>query len=69
MAATALFVRLISIIYLPKKHTIPINVCIDRVDMAELAALLLAVIFVCLAVISRLLKSMKISQALRLGDD
>ena len=37
--------------------------------MAELAALLLAVIFVCLAVISRLLKSMKISQALRLGDD
>lgn len=69
MAATALFVRLISIIYLPKKHTIPINVCIDRVDMAELAVLLLAVIFVCLAVISRLLKSMKISQALRLGDD
>ena len=69
IAATAMFVRLISIIYLPQKHNIGVNVYIYPSDMLELAGVLLVAIAVCYVVISRLLKSMKIAQALRLGED
>lgn len=69
IAATAMFVRLISIIYLPQKHNIGVNVYIYPSDMLELAGVLFVAIAVCYVVISRLLKSMKIAQALRLGED
>lgn len=69
MAATALFVRLISIVYLPEKHNIGITVYIYLTDMLELAAVQLVAVAICYVVISRLLKRMKIAQALRLGED
>lgn len=69
IAATAMFVRLISIIYLPQKHNIGVNVYIYQSDMLELAGVLFVAVAVCYVVISRLLKSMKIAQALRLGED
>ena len=69
IAATVMFVRLISIIYLPQKHNIGVNVYIYPSDMLELAGVLFVAIAVCYVVISRLLKSMKIAQALRLGED
>ena len=69
IASTAMFVRLISIIYLPQKHNIGVNVYIYPSDMLELAGVLFVAIAVCYVVISRLLKSMKIAQALRLGED
>ena len=67
--STAMFVRLISIIYLPQKHNIGVNVYIYQSDMLELAGVLFVAVAVCYVVISRLLKSMKIAQALRLGED
>lgn len=69
ITATAMFVRLISIIYLPQKHNIGVNVYIYQSDMLELAGVLFVAVVVCYVVISRLLKSMKIAQALRLGED
>lgn len=69
IAATAMFVRLISIIYLPQKHNIGVNVYIYPSDMLELTGVLFVAVAVCYVVISRLLKSMKIAQALRLGED
>ena len=69
ITATAMFVRLISIIYLPQKHNIGVNVYIYQSDMLELAGVLFVAVAVCYVVISRLLKSMKIAQALRLGED
>lgn len=69
IAVTAMFVRLISIIYLPQKHNIGVNVYIYPSDMLELAGVLFVAVAVCYVVISRLLKSMKIAQALRLGED
>lgn len=69
ITATAMFVRLISIIYLPQKHNIGVNVYIYQSDMLELAGALFVAVAVCYVVISRLLKSMKIAQALRLGED
>ncbi len=69
ITATAMFVRLISIIYLPQKHNIGVNVYIYQSDMLELTGVLFVAVAVCYVVISRLLKSMKIAQALRLGED
>lgn len=69
ITATAMFVRLISIIYLPQKHNIGVNVYIYPSDMLELTGVLFVAVAVCYVVISRLLKSMKIAQALRLGED
>ena len=69
ITATAMFVRLISIIYLPQKHNIGVNVYIYPYDMLELTGVLFVAVAVCYVVISRLLKSMKIAQALRLGED
>ena len=69
ITATAVFVRLISIIYLPQKHNIGVNVYIYPSDMLELTGVLFVAVAVCYVVISRLLKSMKIAQALRLGED
>lgn len=69
ITATAMFVRLISIIYLPQKHNIGVNVYIYSSDMLELTGVLFVAVAVCYVVISRLLKSMKIAQALRLGED
>lgn len=45
------------------------NVYIYQSDMLELAGVLFVAVAVCYVVISRLLKSMKIAQALRLGED
>ena len=69
ITSTAMFVRLISIIYLPQKHNIGVNVYIYPSDMLELTGVLFVAVAVCYVVISRLLKSMKIAQALRLGED
>ena len=69
ITATAMFVKLISIIYLPQKHNIGVNVYIYQSDILELAGVLFVAVAVCYVVISRLLKSMKIAQALRLGED
>ena len=50
-------------------HNIGVNVYIYPSDMLELTGVLFVAVAVCYVVISRLLKSMKIAQALRLGED
>lgn len=67
--ATALFVRLIALIYLPEKHNISIQIYIYASDLIKLAAVILAVVLLCYMVLRLLLRNMKIAQALRLGED
>lgn len=69
MLGTWLFVKLIALVYLPRKHNIDIRIQIYGVDMAKLFCVILAVVLVCFFVIRRLLKNMKIAQALKLGED
>lgn len=66
---TYIFVRFVSVAYLPKKHVIPIDVCFYPGDLFKLAGILLAVFVICVLIIRRLLKNMKITQALKLGED
>lgn len=66
---TGLFVQLISIIYLPEKHNISIQISIYASDLVKLGIVVLAVVLLCYTVLRMLLKNMKIAQALRLGED
>lgn len=66
---TWLFVQLIAIIYLPKKHNIDIQISIYASDMLKLAVVILLVVLVCYMILRLLLRNMKIAQALRLGED
>lgn len=69
MLGTQLFVRLIALVYLPRKHNIAIRIRIYGVDMAKLFLVILAVVLVCFFALRRLLRNMKIAQALKLGED
>lgn len=67
--STQLFAGLIALVYLPRKHSIPIHIRIYGADMAKLFLVILAVVLVCFLVLRRLLRNMKIAQALKLGED
>ncbi len=67
--STWLFVRLMALVYLPKKHNIPIHIYIYASDLVKLAVVVLAVVFLCYVILCVLLRKMKIAQALRLGED
>ena len=67
--STLLFVRLITLVYLPRKHNIPIRICLYGTDMVKLFALVFLVVIFCGVVLRNLLKNMKIAQALKLGED
>ena len=66
---TKLYVKLLTLVYLPKKHNIPICIYIEATDFAKLFAVIAAVVFICFFVLRRLLRKMKIAQALKLGED
>lgn len=67
--STLLFVRLITLVYLPRKHNIPIRIYLYGTDMVKLFAIVFLVVILCGVVLKRLLKNMKIAQALKLGED
>lgn len=66
---TLLFVRLLMVVYLPQKHNIAIEIYIYPTDLLKLLAVLLAVMLFCYLIIWKILRSMKIAKALRLGED
>lgn len=66
---TGLFVQLIALIYLPRKHNISIQISIYASDLIKLAVVVLAVVLLCYTILRLLLKNMKIAQVLRLGED
>lgn len=66
---TILFVRLVTLVYLPGKHNLAIRIFTNPWDMAKLFAVVALVAFVCFAVMQRLLAKMKIAEALKLGED
>lgn len=67
--STVLFVELISLVYLPQKHSIPLSVSVQTADVLRLSGALAAMVLLCFLVLRSLLKNMKIAQALKLGED
>ncbi len=64
-----IFAKLIVLVYLPKEHNISIRMVFYGEDMIKLLAVILAVGGVCFAIIHKILKGMKIAEALKLGED
>lgn len=67
--STFLFVPLTTLIYLPQKHNISIQIFVHSGDIVKLAGVIFVVILLLFIVLRSLLKNMKIAQALRLGED
>lgn len=69
LLVTQLFTRLTALIYLPEKHVISIRIFLYRSDMIKLFSVLGVVILICLFILWRIVKGMKIAQALRMGEE
>lgn len=67
--STALFVRLIALVYLPRKHNVPIHIYWYGADLGELFLAVALVMILCGLVLGKLMKNMKVAQALKLGED
>ncbi len=66
---TMLFVKLVSVVYLPEAHNIPIAIVVDIFDVVKLTIAVVLMFIVCFIVIRTILKRMNITQALKLGED
>lgn len=67
--STLLFVRLVSVVYLPEAHNIALQIHSNVWDMARFLAVVVLMFAVCLFVLRRLLRNMNIIHALKLGED
>lgn len=66
---TQLFARLIALVYLPDKHNIPIRIMVNPWDMVKLSVVVLLVAVLCYLLMQRMLRKMKIAEAIKLGED
>lgn len=69
MIATVIFAELFGVVYLPQLHNIEIFLHFDMGDITKIAVVVILMMVVCLMVLRRLIKSMNITQALKLGED
>lgn len=69
MVATLVFVGLYGVVYLPEKHVMDIYIYYEAADIIKLAIVIVLMILVCLMVIRKIIKSMNITQALKLGEE
>lgn len=67
--AAYLYIPLVMIAYLPQKHAIDVSVITATEDMVQIGVVVALMLGVCFAVLSKVVKSMKIAQALKLGED
>ncbi|MCR5700856.1 MAG: ABC transporter permease [Lachnospiraceae bacterium] len=67
--ATILFGKIFAVVYLPKKHSLPIENVIAMSDMVRLFAVLIIAVVICMAIIKRIVKGLNIANAIKLGED
>lgn len=66
---TFLFTKLISVVYLPKKHNIPIDIFFKAEDIIKITVIIGIAFGICFVVMSRTVKNMNITKALKMGED
>ncbi|MBQ8165908.1 MAG: ABC transporter permease, partial [Lachnospiraceae bacterium] len=69
MVSTLLFVKLFGIVYLPEKHNLDIYIYFEMGDIVKLSVVIVLMILVCILVLRKLIKSLNITQALKLGEE
>ena len=67
--ALRLFVRVFAAVYLPQKHSVSVFISSQVKDLLEIGCILLFVVLICVVWIRRIVKSLNITEALKLGDD
>ena len=66
---SALFTKLISCIYLPEKHSLPLTVYISYQGFIRIAVVMAVAIILCMIIIRRFIKRLNITEAIKLGED
>ncbi len=69
LVTTFVFSELYGIVYIPKKHAMDIYIYYELGDMIKLGAVVAVMIGACLLMIRKIIKSMNITQALKLGEE
>lgn len=69
MAATFLYTKLFGVVYLPEKHNLDIYIYFETGDIVKLFAVIAAMIVICMLILRRLIRSLNITQALKLGEE
>ena len=67
--ATFLFSKLFSVVYLPEKHAVELEMYISGMDFARLAVIIGGAMLICFIIIRQIVRRMKITEALKLGED
>ena len=69
MLTTMLFTKLISIVYLPRAHNLPLEIIFKAQDGLKMIFIVVFVFVVCFSIIYRIIKNMNITKAIKLGED
>lgn len=69
MIATILFARMFAVVYLPQEHNVSIFLHYDAGDIMKLVLVIGVMMVACIFVLRKLIQSMNITQALKLGED
>jgi putative ABC transport system permease protein len=69
MAASVLFVPLIQIAYSASDQVLPMELVLDKADIAELFVMIGIMLLICFAILARQVLKSGIAQALKLGED
>lgn len=69
MISTFLFAKLFGVIYLPKKHSLDVFLHFEAGDMVKIGIVIVVMIVACIIVLRNIVKSLNITQALKLGED
>ena len=69
LIASKLYVPLVQLAYASTDTVLPLQIISDSGDMARLLCLVAAMVILCMVILGVLVKKIKISQALKLGED
>ncbi len=67
--ASYLYIPLLMIAYLPKKHALAFEVVSAPLDMIRIGGVLAVMLTICFLILAKVVAGMKIAQALKLGED
>ena len=67
--ATFLFSKLFAVVYLPEKHAVPLEMYTSAADFLRLTLIIGGSMLLCYIIIHRIVRRMKITDALKLGED
>ena len=67
--ATLLFSKLFAVVYLPEKHAVSLSTYVSGMDLLRLGVIIGTSIILCFIIIRQIIRRMKITEALKLGED